>query len=114
MTQFRGASAKAVSLRGAPAGSVLCGSGMNNQGLRLRVCQTQIRGIDGPIRGGFVILDVGDNKHAESLTPLLNQLTNAVEVLERIRERHPGCVSVANGNILVPEPTLPDKSEGAK
>jgi hypothetical protein len=94
-----------VSVHGAPAGSVLCGSGMNNQGLRLRVVQTQTSGIDGPIRGGFVILNVGDNKHSETLAPLVDQITNAFEVLERIRKRHPGCVNVANANNLVSEST---------
>ena len=101
----RGETSKTVNLCGAHAGSILCGSGMNNQGLRLRVCQAQIRGSDGPIKGNFVILDVGDNKHSDSLAPLLNQMTNAAEVLRLIRERHPGCVSVANTNILVAEPS---------
>jgi hypothetical protein len=105
MTLFRGAGTKAVSHRGAAAGSVLFGAGMNNQGLRLRVSQAQVRGSDGPIQGSFVIMDVGDNKHSESLAPLLNRMTNAAEVLKLIRERHPGCVSVTNANILVVEPT---------
>lgn len=104
MAFFRGAGTKAVSLCGASAGSVLFGAGMNNQGLRLRVAQAQVRGSDGPIQGGFVILNVGDNKHSESLEPLLNRVTNATEVLRLIRERHPGCVSVTNANILVVEP----------
>lgn len=105
MALFKGAGAKAVSQCGASAGSVLFGAGMNNQGLRLRVCQAQFRGSDGPIQGGFVILNVGDNKHSESLTPLLNRMTNAGEVVRLIRERHPSCVSVTNANILVVEPT---------
>lgn len=103
MTLFRGSGTKTVSARGAAAGSVLCGTGMNNQGLRLRVSQEQRRGNDGPIQGGFVILSVGDNKHADSLEPLLNRVTNAGEVIRVIRERHAGCVSVANANILVVE-----------
>jgi hypothetical protein len=105
MLPIRGASAKSVGVRGAAAGSVLCGSGMNNQGLRLRVSQAQARGTNGPLQGAFVILDVGENKHSDSLTPLLNRMTNAAEVLERIREQSPGCVSVANVNILISEPT---------
>lgn len=99
----RGDATRAVNFCGAQAGSILCGSGMNNQGLRLRICQAQSRGSDGPIQGSFVILDVGDNKHSDSLAPLLNQMTNAAEVIRLIRERHPGCVSVANTNILVAE-----------
>ena len=58
MTLFR-VPAPRRSRRGAAAGSVLCGAGMNNQGLRLRVAQEQQRGNDGPIQGGFVILNVG-------------------------------------------------------
>ncbi len=93
-----------VNRSGAAAGSILCGAGGNNQGLRLRVSQPQMRGNEGPIQGGFVIINVGDNKHSESLRPLLNQMTDAAEVLGLIRERHSGCVSVANAGILVVEP----------
>jgi len=92
-----------VSLRGAAAGSVLCGVGMNNQGVRVRVFQEQKRGNDGPVQGRVVILDVGDNRHSDSLRPLLNRTTDAVEVVRLIREHHPGCVSVANANILAVE-----------
>ena len=52
-----------VTRLGAIAGSVLRGSGLNNQGLRLKVVQAQPRGNGGGIQGGFVILDVGDNYH---------------------------------------------------
>jgi hypothetical protein len=92
-----------VSSLGAVAGSVLRGVGLNNRGLRLRVLQGQEKGHEGPIQGLFVILDAGDNMHASSLADLLHSETDAREVLGSIRERHPGCVNVANANILAPE-----------
>jgi hypothetical protein len=85
---------------GAVAGSVLRGIVPNNRGLRLQVLQDQARGSDGPIRGRFVVLDAGDNKHSRSLAALVGQETDAVGVLGLLRRRHPGCVSVANTNIL--------------
>ncbi|OAI41207.1 hypothetical protein AYO40_03615 [Planctomycetaceae bacterium SCGC AG-212-D15] len=100
MPNLRGAGSRVVSVHGAPAGSILSGAGMNNQGLRLRVLQEQRRGSDGPIQGSFVILEVGDNKHADALLPFLNRTTDAAEVLQALRARYSGCVSVANANIL--------------
>ena len=94
----------AVSKCGASAGQVLCGCGLSNRGLRLRVSEEQPRGAGGPIRGAFVILDAGDNKHSAALLPLLGLDTDAAEVTALIRLRYPGCVSVANANILAPEP----------
>ena len=90
---------------GASAGSVLCGSGLNNQGLRLQVSQEQPRGNEGAINGGFVILDVGTNMHSQSLNALLNRMTDGAEVLSVIRQQHAGCVNIANANILVLEQT---------
>src|SRR5205823_6439117 len=55
---------RVVSDSGAAGGSVLVGAGPSNQGLRLRALQGQERGHGGGIKGGFVILDVGDNRHA--------------------------------------------------
>ena len=92
-----------VSKRGAAAGSVLRGCGAHNKGLRLRVLQEQARGNEGAIKGGFVILDAGDNIHTPSLRPLLGQVTDAAAVTGAIREAHHGCVSVVNANILVVE-----------
>ncbi len=85
------------------AGRVLCGCGSNNQGMRLRVLQAQVRGHDGPVQGAFVILDVGDNIHSQALQGLLHRTTDAAEVLGIIRRQHAGCVNVANANILVLE-----------
>jgi hypothetical protein len=65
--------------------------------------QEQVRGTDGPITGNFVILEVGDNIHSDALDPLLGLVTDAAEVLAVIRQRHDGCVSVVNTNILVTE-----------
>lgn len=96
-------SPQAVGTRGANAGTVLRGTGRNNRGLRLRVLQVQDRGHDGPIAGGFLILDVGDNKHADALRPVLGRPTDAQEVLGVIRRQSSGCVSVVNANILTPE-----------
>lgn len=85
------------------AGCILCGCGGNNQGLRLRIFQDQAKGHDGPILGGFVILDVGKNKHSKILESLLHQVINAQEVLQLIRRTHRSCVNVTNANILARE-----------
>lgn len=103
MNWQRGSGLIPVSERGATAGSVLCGSGRSNRGIRLRILQEQARGEGGSIQGGFVILDVGDNMHSAFLRPLLNRMTNAAEVLGIIRQQHAGCINVANRNILVAE-----------
>jgi hypothetical protein len=95
---------KVVSQLGALAGCVLCGAGMNNQGLRLRISEAQEKGHRGGIRGSFIILDTGDNKHSQALRDLLGRPTDAEEVLAVIRRRSAGCVSVANANILTEEP----------
>jgi hypothetical protein len=92
-----------VEKQGAAAGSVLCGTSPSNQGLRLRVLFPQEKGDAGPLRGPFVLLDAGDNKHADALSGLLGKTTDAVEVLKTIREVSPGCVSVVNTNILAVE-----------
>jgi hypothetical protein len=94
-----------VASHGASAGCILCGCGGNNQGLRIRVLQDQKKGNGGPLTGDFVILDVGDNKHSAALEELLDQVTNAQEVLRLIRGQYSSCVSVANGNILALEQT---------
>ena len=94
---------RTVSQLGAAAGSVLCGVAPGNRGLRLRVLYEQEKGNDGAVRGPFVILDAGANMHSPSLAGLLHSETDAPEVLATIRQRHPGCVSVANANILAPE-----------
>ena len=95
---------KSVGQQGAAAETILCGAGQNNQGLRLRVMQAQARGNDGPIQGPFVILDAGDNRHTDTLFPLVGQVTTAPEVLALLRQKHPACVNVVNAKILVPEP----------
>jgi hypothetical protein len=92
-----------VETRGAAAGCVVRGTGLNNQGVRIRVlCEPQ-KGRHGGLRGPFVLLDAGDNKPTEALRPLLGRETNAEEVLRVIRRDSPGCVRVANANILAPE-----------
>jgi hypothetical protein len=103
MSLFRKPKGPSVNTCGAMAGCVLRGSGANNQGLRVRLLEEQLRGHEGPIRGGFVILDAGNNKHSESLRSLVHQVTDAATVLEVIRQLHRGCVSVVNTNILEPE-----------
>jgi hypothetical protein len=90
-----------VSVCGAPAGAVLRGCGASNQGLLIKVSQEQAKGHDGGIKGPFLILDAGDNKHAAVLCGLLQRTTDAQEVLALIRRKYPGCVSVVNANILV-------------
>src|SRR4051794_26729172 len=103
MAYFRRVTTLSVSKHGAVAGCVLRGSGLNNRGLRLKVIQEQARGNEGPIKGSFVILDVGDNIHTQSLGPLLGQVADAAAVTGMIRQAHPGCVSVVNANLLVVE-----------
>src|SRR5262245_24959993 len=100
---MRRARSESVSTRVAAAGSVLCGPGPNNRGLRLRVLWDQERGHPGPIRGPFLILDAGDNMHADALAALRDRVTDADEVLRAIRRDRPSCVSVANANILAVE-----------
>ena len=72
-----------------------------NEGVRLRILQDQPRGGGGPIQGSFQILDVGDNKHSDSLRELLGVTTDAKAVLSLIRRTHPACVNIANTNILM-------------
>jgi hypothetical protein len=104
-----------VNKSGATAGSVLCGFGPNNQGLRLRVLQEQRPQDSGPVEGDFVVLDVGDNKHSHALQAVLQRVTNAAEVLRLIRREYPACVNVANTNILAleaaPTPSVHGGSE---
>ena len=96
---------RSVNRCGAATGCVLRGSSGNNRGLRLRVLQEQPRGHDGPLRGQFVVLAAGDNKHSQALGELAGRVTDAEEVLRAIRRLHPGCVSVANANHLALEPS---------
>ena len=103
MPLIRRTSSRTVNKQGALAGSVLCGAALNNRGLRLQVLQEQARGMEGAIKGRFVILDVGDNMHSQALTALLQRVTNAAEVIGIIRQCHPGCVNVANTNIMALE-----------
>jgi hypothetical protein len=103
MSLFRTAPPPSVSKCGAFAGCVLRGSGRHNEGLRLKVLHDQVRGNEGAIKGPFVILDTGDNRHSSTLQSLLNQETDAGAVVEIIRREHPGCVNVANANSLVAE-----------
>jgi hypothetical protein len=113
MSRIGSAVPPTVKATGADAGRVLRGACRNNRGLRLRVAQAQQRGKDGAITGGFVILDIGDNKHTESLAALLHRPTDAAEVLAAIRCRHAGCVHIVNTNLLVLEPaTTPGHEQG--
>jgi len=89
--------------RGADAGCVLRGVVRGNHGLRLRVLEPQPRGGAGPIRGRFVLLEAGDNRHADSLRGLEGQVTDAEEVLRVIRAAKQACLSVVNGKGLMPE-----------
>ena len=100
MNPAQHSSAFSVSRRGAAADSVLRGSGISNQGLRVRILQAQPRDRDGPILGPFVLLDAGKNRHTEALAPLVNRVTDSQEVLRIIRKEHPACVNVVNANIL--------------
>jgi hypothetical protein len=100
---------RTLSETGAPAGSILCGCGPHNRGLRLRVLQEQPKGQEGPIRGRFEVLEVGDNMHAPCLRPLLRRETDAEEVLSAVRQGHAGNLSVVNANDLALEPAQPQR-----
>jgi hypothetical protein len=67
------------------------------------VLEEQAVGREGPLLGRFVIIAVGENKHADALWPLLHREIDAAEVLAALRRRSRGCVSVANTNILAVE-----------
>jgi hypothetical protein len=106
MKPFAKTRAQSVESLGATAGSVVHGIGVNNQGIRIRVLCDQPRGHGGALRGTFVILDVGDNKHSHALIALVGRETDAAAVLRVSRRDSPSCLSVANANILVPEKGL--------
>lgn len=103
MKSYRQIRARSVEACGAAAGSVVRGKVPNNQGVRIRVLCEQPKGHSGALRGAFVILDAGDNKHTRALLPLLGRETDAAEVQRVNRRDFPSCVSIANANILVPE-----------
>ena len=103
MLSSRPSRARSVEARGAAGGSVVRGVGAGNAGVRIRVLCEQPKGQGGPLRGAFVILDAGDNKHSAALLALVGQETDAAEVLRVSRRDSPCCISVANTNILVPE-----------
>ncbi len=103
MKSFRQSRARSVAACGAAAGSVVRGYAANNQGVRIRVLCEQPKGHSGALRGAFVILDAGDNKHTDALLPLLGRETDAAEVQRVNRRDSPSCVSIANANILAPE-----------
>lgn len=100
---------RVVSDVGAPAEGILCGVGFNNQGLRLRIRQAQPRGADGPVRGGFIVLSTGDNRHAVTLADFVGKLTNAEELLAALRRHSAACVHVVNTGALAVEA---DRAEG--
>ena len=116
MKSYRKSRLGSVEARGAAAGCVVRGTGVNNQGVRIKLLCEQPRGSGGAVRGAFVILDVGDNKHSDALRALLGRETNAEEVLRVNRRDFPCCLSVANANTLVPEegPDLASRAPGRK
>jgi hypothetical protein len=105
MAIFRPQRPHSIERSGANAGSVLCGVAPSNRGLRLSISEQQVGDDSGPIRGSFVLLDAGDNRHSASLRFLVGTATNAAEVLAAIRGQSAGCVSVVNRNILAVEGT---------
>jgi hypothetical protein len=85
---------------------------MHNEGLRLRVLQDQPKGEPGPIRGRFLILDVGNNKHSISLMQFLGVTTDAQELVTVLRRSYPACVSVVNASSLTVEEPLASQELG--
>ena len=104
MHHAHAASPRTVHACGAPALSVLRGSGKNNRGVRIRVLREQARGTHGAVAGLFLLLDAGDNVHAAALRPLVNTVTDGPAVLRVIRHNGSACVSVVNTNLLTSEP----------
>jgi hypothetical protein len=88
-----------VGQTGALQSSILCGGSAHNQGLRLRIMQTQAIG-EWSIQGPFVILDVGNNRHSQVLASLQGRATDAQEVLEVTHHQAGTCISVVNSNAL--------------
>jgi hypothetical protein len=72
----------------------------------------QARGDGDPVTGGVVILDAGDNKHANGLADLVGRVTDAAGILAAVRRDIPGCVSVVNKSILVAEAGAGESSGG--
>ena len=103
MGKFTVRETRTIAGQGANAGSILRGAAPSNQGLRLRIREDQAKGSLGPLKGRFVILDAGDNKHADALGGLVGRDTDAQEVLRIIREMSPSCVSVVNVTLLTLE-----------
>jgi hypothetical protein len=100
---MNGNSRKRVSGAGARSGCILRGVVPHNEGIRLRILQDQPKGTTGPIQGRFEILNVGNNKHANSLLELVGRTTDAKEVVNVLRGTYPKCVSVVNANSLTVE-----------
>jgi hypothetical protein len=96
-------SRKRVSDTGARCGCILRGFVPHNEGLRLRLLQEQPRGVAGPLQGPFEIIDVGNNKHSNSLLQFLGATTDAEELIIVLRRSYPACVNVVNANILAVE-----------
>ena len=67
-------------------------------------CKTSPGGREVAVQGRFVLLDAGDNKHADALQSLLCRGTDAQVVLDALRRQRPGCVRVVNTDILTAEP----------
>jgi hypothetical protein len=74
--------------------------------------QDQPKGEPGPIRGRFLILDVGNNKHSISLMQFLGVTTDAQELVTVLRRSYPACVNVVNANILTVEEPLASQELG--
>jgi hypothetical protein len=102
-----------VNKTGAPAGAVLYGCGLHNQGVQLRVFNKQEPGRDGAITGPFLVLHAGQGIHANVLETFLQRTTTAEELLKALRTAHPACVNVANMNILMVNENLENSTARA-
>jgi hypothetical protein len=88
---------------GAKAGSLVCGAKKHNEGLRVRLLETQAHGDGGPVIGRFVLIDAGDNGRSDLLRAFVGTTMNAEEILHIVRIGHPSCVNPVNANALMPE-----------
>jgi hypothetical protein len=65
--------------------------------------QDHPKGATGPIQGRFEILNVGNNKHADSLLELVGRTTDAEVLITVLRRTYPTRVSVVNASSLTVE-----------
>ena len=86
---------------GCAPGSTLVGIRSYNLNLRLRVTLGQPKGEGGHIKGAFEVLDAGDGRYANALTPFVGrQVPDAGELIEAVRGQEPTASHFLNAGSL--------------